>query len=202
MAINLSKGDTISFDKAEAAAGIKAENGWTAEGKDYDLKALVLYRDGSQTYIGAANDDEVLVDRTGAVRHHGDVKRPGDLETIEISYHPDIARVALSSYSALENGTGSFQEYGVFVRASSQTRTVQISAENASASSSSYTCLFAEVVFGEDGTMDLVGREDYSRSDPPSEHRVGYVRAGGGLFRKAKGDFEIRMDAGPVGRTK
>lgn len=67
-------------------------------------------------YIGAANDDELLRTPDGAVCHGGDVKLPGELEHIEIKWHPDIASVAVSSYSAIENGTGAFNKYGVFVR--------------------------------------------------------------------------------------
>lgn len=113
--ISLKKGEKVSLTK-NSGAPIIIENGWTAAGKDYDLKALVRYRNGKLIYIGAANDDELLRTPDGAVCHGGDVKLPGELEHIEIKWHPDIASVAVSSYSAIENGTGAFNKYGVFVR--------------------------------------------------------------------------------------
>ena len=147
--VSLAKNQGVRLDKKETP--IVASNGWTASGKDYDLKACVFYRDGHVVYVGAANADESLSTPDGAIRHGGDVRVPGEREKITISWHPDIAKVALSSYSALENGTGSFKQYGVFVELDNDGQKVRISAEDASAKSTSYTLCFAELVFDSSG---------------------------------------------------
>ena len=146
--ISLKKGQKISLTKKADDKPIIIENGWSAYGKDYDLKALVRYRDGRLIYIGAANDDEVLSTPEGAVAHGGDIKNAGELENIKIKWHPDIASVAVSSYSALENGTGSFREYGVFVRIINGKQIIEIPAEDTSRNGYSYTLCFGEIIFG------------------------------------------------------
>lgn len=187
--VSLSKNQGISLLKKPQPTPIVASNGWENPKKDFDLKALVRYRDSRLIYVGAANRDEVLNTPEGAVMHGGDVTSgSSERETITIHWHPDIASVALSSYSALENKQGSFNEYGVFVEATYGNLTVGIPAENANASRTSYTCLFAEVIFNTDGSFTLVGREDYSESG--KEERIGY-----------RGD-KVMMDIGPVGQPK
>ncbi len=186
--ISLKKGEKVSLTKNNGVP-IIIENGWTAAGKDYDLKALVRYRNGKLIYIGAANDDELLRTPEGAVCHGGDVKLPGELEHIEIKWHPDIASVAVSSYSAIENGTGSFNRYGVFVRIRNGNQTVEIPAANASADDRSYTLCFGEIIFGADkDSLEVSALELYSA--PNSEHRIGYKNG------------MVCMDIGPTGRTK
>jgi len=186
--ISLTKGGTISLTKT-ASATIEASNGWKAKKKDYDLKALVLYKDGRQIYVGAANDDEVLSTPEGAVSHGGDIRAgSSDLETITIKWHPDIASVALSSYSALENGTGSFREYGVYVNIKNGDQVIGINAEDANADGYSYTLCFGEVTFKPDQTFDVTNLEMYSRRG--SEHRIGYKHG------------RVVMDAGPEGKNK
>ncbi|MBR2402007.1 MAG: TerD family protein [Lachnospiraceae bacterium] len=186
--ISLKKGQKVSLSKNNGAP-IVIENGWTAKGKDYDLKALVRYRNGKLLYIGAANSDELLSTPDGAVRHGGDVKNPGDLEHIDITWHKDIASVAVSSYSAIENGTGSFHRYGVYVRIKNGTQIIEIPAENASADDRSYTLCFGEIIYGDSpNSFDVSALEMYSR--PNSEHRIGY-----------KGN-KVVMDIGPKGCQK
>lgn len=187
--VDLVKGARLNLTKTETGAPIVAKNGWAAPRKDYDLKALVRYRDGRTLYIGAANSDELLRSPEGAVIHGGDVKKgSGELETITITWHPDIASVALSSYSALENGPGSFKEYGVYVEIVNGPQVVRISAADASAHRNSYTLCFGEVLFEGDGSLSVVNHEMYSK--PSSENRVGY-----------EGD-KVVMDIGPRGQTK
>ena len=186
--VSLKKGQKISLTKSDKNLPIIVENGWTARGKDYDLKALVRYRDGRLIYVGAANDDEVLTTPEGAVRHGGDVKNAGDMEHIEIKWHKDIASVAVSSYSALENGTGSFREYGVFVRITNGKQIVEIPAASTSAKYDSYTLCFGEILFGENGGLIVSALEKYSA--PGSERRIGY-----------KGN-QVVMDIGPEGEIK
>ena len=187
--VDLVKGQRLNLTKTETGAPIVAKNGWAATRKDYDLKALVRYRDGRTLDIGAANSDERLNSDEGAVVHGGDVKKgSGELETITIKWHPDIASVALSSYSALENGPGSFKEYGVYVEIENGPQVVRISAEDTSAHPNGYTLCFGEVVFEDDGSLSVVNHEMYSK--PRSENRVGY-----------QGD-KVVMDIGPLGQTK
>ncbi|MBR2215835.1 MAG: TerD family protein [Selenomonadaceae bacterium] len=186
--VSLKKGQKISLTKNDNNSPIIVENGWTAKGKDYDLKALVRYRDGRLIYVGAANDDEVLITPEGAIKHGGDVKNAGDMERIEIKWHKDIASVAVSSYSALENGTGSFREYGVFVRITNGKQIVEIPAASTSATYDSYTLCFGEILFGQNGGLEVSALEKYSASG--SERRIGY-----------QGDTVV-MDIGPVGKFK
>ena len=156
--ISLKKGQKISLTKKADDKPIIIENGWSAYGKDYDLKALVRYRDGRLIYIGAANDDEVLSTPEGAVAHGGDIKNAGELENIKIKWHPDIASVAVSSYSALENGTGSFREYGVFVRIINGKQIIEIPAEDTSRNGYSYTLCFGEIIFGNNQNFEVSNR--------------------------------------------
>lgn len=186
--ISLKKGEKVSLEK-NAGVPIIIENGWKAKGKDYDLKALVRYRNGKLIYIGAANADESLQTPDGAVRHGGDVTCPGKLEHIDITWHPDIASVAVSSYSALENGTGSFHRYGVYVRIKNGNQVIEIPAEDTSANDRSYTLCFGEIVYGEmRNTFEVSALEMYSA--PNSENRIGY-----------RGN-KVVMDIGPRGQTK
>ncbi|MDR1314010.1 MAG: TerD family protein [Deltaproteobacteria bacterium] len=186
--ISLAKGERVSLSKS-GGDPVVVECGWTAAGKDYDLKALVRYRDGKLMYVGAAAADELIQTPEGAVRHSGDVKAPGELERLFVRWSPSIASVAISSYSAIENGTGSFKGYGVFVRVISRDQTVEIKAEQASGVFNSYTLCFGEISFGEaEGELEVSNLEMYSA--PNSERRVGY-RGG-----------KVMMDTGPVGETK
>jgi hypothetical protein len=131
----------------------------------------------------------VLSTPEGAVKHGGDVlKGSSDLEKITIAWHPDIAAVALSSYSALENGQGSFRKYGVFVRIENDQQVFTIDANDASADGESYTLCFGEVKFLPDRSFSVTNLEMYSKRG--SEHRIGYKKD------------RVVMDAGPVGRNK
>lgn len=188
-AVILTKGQKISLAKNANNDSIIVENGWTAEGKDYDLKALVRYRDGRLIYVGAANDDERISTPEGAVRHGGDVTEPGELEHIFIKWHPDIASVAVSSYSALENGQGSFYRYGVYVRIRNGKQTIEIPASDVSANDLSYTLCFGEILFGQaKDSLEIAALEMYSA--PNSENRIGYRNG------------QVVMDIGPSGAKK
>lgn len=187
--ISLQKGEKVSLTKNNAGTPILVENGWAAKGKDYDLKALVRYRNGRLLYVGAANADEVLSTPEGAIKHGGDIKSPGELEHLSIRWHKDIASVAVSSYSALENGSGSFRQYGVFVRIKNGKQVIEIPARNTSANANSYTLCFGEILFGiNKDEMEVAALEMYSQ--PGSEHRIGYANC------------QVMMDIGPVGQVK
>ena len=188
--ISLAKGQRVSLAKPDAGGSstITVSNGWAAKGKDYDLKALVLYKDGRKTYIGAANGDEYIATNEGAVRHSGDSRAPGVDENLSVRWDPSIDRIAVSSYSALENGAGSFKEYGVYVEIKNGTQVLRISAADASANGHSYTLCFGEIIMEADGTMTIVAHEMYSARN--SERRVGYHGQ------------QVVMDAGPKGKMK
>lgn len=189
--VSLAKGQVVSLDKPGqgGADAIVVKNVWTARGKDYDLKALVLFRDGRSVYVGAANKDEVLTVANGAIVHSGDSTSADVPETLTIKWSPDIARIAVSSYSALENGAGSFRQYGVSVEIANGQQVLAIPAADANADGRSYTLCFGEIVFGTTpGAMKVTALEDYSARN--SERRVGYV------------GNTVKMDAGPEGQRK
>ena len=97
--------------------------------------------------------------------------------------------MAVSSYSALENGTGSFHRYGVYVRIKNGNQVIEIPAEDTSANDRSYTLCFGEIVYGEmRNTFEVSALEMYSA--PNSENRIGY-----------RGN-KVVMDIGPRGQTK
>lgn len=184
--VSLTKGQKVTLTKGQDSIIVK--NGWTAQGKDYDLKALVKYKNGKTIYVGAANSDEVLSTPEGAVVHSGDAKNAGEVETLTIKWSADIERIAVSSYSAIENGSGSFRQYGVYAEIVNGPQSVKISAADASAQGNSYTLCFGEIEFSEDRSMSLSNLEMYSR--PGSENRVGYEGS------------TIKMDIGPRGQSK
>lgn len=185
--VRMTKDKPVSFLKTPAPAIVT--NGWTAKRKEYDLKGLIRYRNGTLLYIGAANDDETLESPEGAVIHHGDSREASTPEKMTIKWHPDIASVAVSSYSALKNGPGSFKEYGVYVDIVKGNEAHRIAAEDANANSSSYTLCFGEFIFGETPNDVTVRKlEEYSRSG--SERRIGYVNG------------TVVMDIGPAGQHK
>ncbi len=189
--LNLGKGQVLSLAKPGEGGGdaVVVKNIWTARGKDYDLKALVLFRNGKSVYVGAANKDEVLSVANGAVVHSGDSTSADVPETLTIKWSPDIERIAVSSYSALENGTGSFRDYGVSVEIANGQQVVAIPAADANADGRSYTLCFGEIAFGTtEGAMKVTALELYSKRS--SEKRVGYVGK------------TLTMDAGPKGQTK
>lgn len=186
--IILKKGNKVSLTKGMSNE-IIIENGWTATGKDYDLKTLVRYRNGNVIYVGTANADEKLSTPEGAVRHGGDIKNPGELERIYVKWHPDIASVAVSSYSTIENSVGSFNRYGVYVRIKNGNQIITIEAADTSANDFSYTLCFGKILFGTSpNSMEVSALEMYSK--PKSEHRIGYVNG------------KVVMDIGPTGKTK
>lgn len=188
--ISLSKGERVSLAKPSAGGSdiITILNTWMASGKDYDLKALVLMKDGSQIYVGDANRDEVRDAAAGAVHHNGDSTQPNTPESMTIRWSPDVARVAISSYSALENGRGSFKHYGASVKVMNGSQVISVPARDASADPDSYSLCFCEVIMGPEGAMELIALEQYSARG--SERRVGYCN---GI---------LTMDIGPEGQYK
>lgn len=187
--VSMVKGQRVNLDKNNFP--VITTNGWKARGKDYDLYVVVRYHTGRTLYVGAADSSMKLVSPEGAVRHGGDVtKGSGELEKVTVTWHRDIASVAFASYSAIKNGPGSFQEYGVYVNINHGPKDYGIAAADTSAHRNSYTCFFGEVIFNEDGSFSILSDEQYSDGKERSEKRIAY-----------KGS-KVVMDAGPEGRTK
>ncbi len=133
--INLRKGEQVTIRKTPR---IVATCTWP-RATDYDIFALVRYRDGRTETVstfGTAErkDDFRPATADGAVRHGGDIGRaeaaptqrkgwrrkpvpaaePGlGRESIEITLNPQIAAVVPVVYSAQSNGDGSFRRYQV-----------------------------------------------------------------------------------------
>ncbi|PJI95105.1 TerD family protein [Luteimicrobium subarcticum] len=191
--INLSKGQGIRLTKTPL---VTATISWPPA-TDYDVYALVLYRDGRQVTVSAfgtkdAPRDFSLATEDGAVTHLGDVQRGGGAvatETVEIRLGPDVAAVVPVAYSAQSNGTGSFRKYRVSMRIDNGAgEAVVVDAPNASKSSTVYTCVPGIVLNGPDGVR-VEALELYSA--PGSERRpvIGP-------------DGQVVMDAGPVNAYK
>lgn len=181
-ALSLSKGNSLKITKTPL---IKVTVSWVDPQKDYDLMALVLYKDGRVNVISYKQ----LSTADGAVKHLGDVgATSGDkTETIEIRMNDSIDRVAPFAYSAIENGQGSFREYGVSVVISNDTdQPVGIQANDSSPDRNRYTLCFGEIINGDQVTIQSL--ELYSRNH--SEHQPDYVNG------------KLTMDAGNENTTK
>lgn len=181
-AVALTKGSSLKITKTPL---IKITASWTDPDKDYDLMALVLYKNGTAhlvSYKKLATDD-------GAVKHLGDVGATNSdkTETIEIRLNDDIDRIAPFAYSAIENGAGSFREYGVSVLIDNeQDQPIGIQADEASADSNRYTLCFGEIVNGEKISVEAL--ELYSANH--SERQPAYISG------------HVKMDAGPENSAK
>lgn len=214
MPINLTKGSApVTLTKASK---ITLKCSWSSH-TDYDLYALVLYKDGRTETVATfpAKDSSgrkipaQKKTKDGAVRHGGDVGRlsTGDAsETISVEMRDDIAAVVAVAYSAQSNGTGSFQKYKVSMEVDGGNgEQVVISSVDASSNSLVYTCVPGLIVNTPEGVR-VHAAELYSRMS--SENRP-VVRFGDGnmgkkgLFGKVKGDIpsfdgvEVVRDAGP-----
>lgn len=211
--INLRKGEQVTITRTRL---VVATCTWP-RATDYDIFALVRYRDGHTETVSTFGTAEAPHDvRTttadGAVRHGGDVgrtqaakprgwrRKPApagpDLgrESVEITLDPQIAAVVPVVYSAQSNGSGSFRRYQVSMSIDNGSAdqgggdTVTIDASSASADDAVYTCVPGIIINDPDGVR-IQFLELYS--EPGSEHRpvVG-------------DDLIVTMDAGPVNAFK
>jgi tellurite resistance protein TerA len=177
--INLAKGQRVSLEKSNL---IKIVTTWQAN-KDYDVMALVKYKDGHVETVSAVNNEKMRTN-DGAVKHLGDVGVGGGTgtEIIEVRLNDQIDKIVPFAYSARENGAGSFREYGVSVAVDNGiSEAVRINAADTSADSNRYTCAFARIVNGP--TVSIENIEMYSGRG--SERRPAFVN-----------DI-VTMDAGP-----
>jgi len=180
--LNLTKGQSIQLDKTPL---IKIVTTWRAD-KDYDVMALVKYKDGHVETVCAVNNEKMQTS-DGAVKHLGDIKDAGGTEIIEVRMNDQIEEIVPFAYSARENGTGSFKQYGVSVAVDNgSSEAVRIDAADTSADSTRYTCAFARIINGSDISIENI--EMYSARG--SEYRPAFVNG------------VVTMDAGPENRFK
>ena len=190
--INLAKGQEVSISKS---AKIVAACSWPAA-TDYDIYALVRYRDGHTETVSQFGTTKKKKFQTatmdGAVRHPGDVGRsPGATmarEVIEISLNDSIVAVVPVVYSAQSNGDGSFSRYSVSMSIDNgQGDTVTIDARNASTDDGVYTCVPGIII------------------NDPSEVRIQYLEqysAEGERRPTLSDDLLVLMDTGEVNAYK
>lgn len=188
--INLSKGGSINLTK-RAGTKFIATCEWPPA-TDYDVYALVLYRDGHTEVVstfGTERDPRgfSLTSSDGSVRHMGDVRRGGGpmaSESIEIELNDQVHAVVPVVYSAQSNGTGSFQQYQVsMVIDNGAGAQVRIDAKNANSNNNVYSCVPGIIVNG-NGVAEVRALEQYSK--PSSENRP-----------LLQGDLTVIMDSGP-----
>lgn len=195
-AINLTKGSGIMLTKSPL---VTAKCTWPPA-TDYDVYALVLYRDGHVETVSTFGTSQnptgySAATRDGAVKHTGDVGRSSDAmasETVEVRLNPEVMAVVPVVYSAQSNGSGSFRRYQVGMTLDNGAgQQVQLNATNASDSESIYSCIPGVILNAEDGVrIDAI--EAYSRQG--SENRPELTIEDGSLV--------ITMDAGPVNAYK
>lgn len=183
--VSLAKGKSVTLSKTPLIIILTS---WTNPKKDYDVMALVKYRDGHiETVCAVNNEHPVTTD--GAVKHLGDVGVSGaaGTETIEVRLNDNIVEIVPFAYSAIENGPGSFQEYGVSVAIDNGSGDlVNINATDTSPERHRYTLAFGRIVNGDVVTIENL--EMYSKNH--SEWRPAYV------------GNKLTMDAGPQNREK
>jgi tellurite resistance protein TerA len=205
-AINLRKGEQVTITKTPR---IVATCTWP-RATDYDIFALVRYRDGRTETVSTFGtqvdkNDFRLATGDGAVRHSGDIGRTQTAskgwrrkkadepavgqETIEITLNPQIAAVVPVVYSAQSNGSGSFRRYQVAMSIDNGGGdTVTIDASNASADDAVFTCVPGIIINDPDGVR-IQFLELYSAQG--SENRP-----------VVDGELIVKMDAGPVNAFK
>jgi uncharacterized protein involved in tellurium resistance len=182
--ISLTKGQKVSLDKTPL---IKIIATWQAN-KDYDVMALVKYKDGHVETVCAVNNENMQT-ADSAVKHMGDIGVGGGAgtEIIEVRLNDSIDEIVPFAYSARENGAGSFRQYGVSVAVDNgSSDAVNISAADTSPDSTRYTCAFARIINGP--TVSIENVEMYSR--PGSEKRPAFVNG------------VVTMDAGITNQFK
>lgn len=194
--INLTKGWGITLTKSPV---VTAKCSWPPA-TDYDVFALVLYRNGAVETVstfGTQTNPTGVTSRTsdGAVTHTGDVGRSQETlasESIEVRMNQEIVAVVPVVYSAQSNGTGSFRQYQVGMTIDNGAgQTVQVDASQASSAPDIYSCVPGIILNGEAGVR-IEAVEAYSRRG--SEHRPSVEVQGGSLV--------LTMDAGPVNAYK
>ena len=199
--ISLRKGQQVTITKT---ARIVATCTWP-RATDYDIFALVRYRDGHCETVSTFGTEEntkdfALTTRDGAVRHSGDVgraqsrgwrKKAAEVgkETIDITLNPEVLAVVPVVYSAQSNGAGSFRQYQVSMAIDNGSGdTVTIDASNASDDDMVFSCVPGIIINDPDGVR-IQFLELYSSAGSEQRPVIG-------------GDVIVTMDAGPVNAYK
>lgn len=214
MTINLTKGNSVDLKKSTTNATFTVRCSWSSA-TDYDLYAIVLYKDGHTEHVALFNavdpdnHGRVVIpkkDRTadGAVVHQGDVRSSGggglfsrkkstvSEEVIDITLNDQIDAVIPVAYSAQGNGVGSFRKYMVSMEVTDGAdQTVTVNASNASNNETVYSCI-PGVVENNDTFVTVSHAERYSAMN--SENRPTVSRKNGKLV--------ITMDTGPRNEYK
>lgn len=175
-AITLSKGSRVTIEKTPV---IKARCTWSSN-TDYDLYALVLFKDGSQQVVSTFGSKHQPTPTPSilnkAVHHLGDVGRSNSSiaeEIIEIRLNDTIEAVVPIAYSAQSNGMGSFKKYNVSLGIDNGSGTnVTIDAKNASSDNNIYTVAIGIIHNTPNGVV-IESLEAYSRRG--SENRPVFV---------------------------
>lgn len=192
--ISLEKRQTVSLTKTQT---ITATISWP-NSTDYDVYALVQYRDGHVETVAqfGTKEDRSSSPRTadGAVVHLGDQRRGKRGKTtmadevVTITLNPEIARIVPVVYSAQSNGTGSFRRYQVGMTIDNGAGdVVEIAARDADSNDTVYTCVPGVITNGDHVQVEKT--ELYSQ--PGSERRP-VIGA----------DGTVTMDAGAVNAYK
>lgn len=193
--INLEKGKSVNLTKGSGEFTLRCT--WSSK-TDYDLYALVLYKDGSTETVAtfAGTDREMpkriseppaMRTRDGEVTHAGDVGRDhGDTaeEIIRIHMTDKIRAVVPVCYSAQSNGTGSFRRYKVSMEVSGAEDAVRVHADRAADNSRVYSCVPGIIENG--NSVKVTHLEEYSA--PGSEYRP--------VVHVEGGEVRVVMDAG------
>lgn len=213
MTINLVKGASVDLKKSTDNAVFNLQCSW-ASATDYDLYAIVLYKDGHSEHVALFNAVDpsdrsrvVIPEKKstgdGAVKHRGDVRSSGKLslfsrkssiseEVIDVVMNNQIDAVVPVAYSAQGNGAGSFRRYMVSMSVTGEDgQEVRVEASNASSNDTIYSCIPGVIVNGS-GSVTVTNLEKYSR--PGSENRP--------EVRRVNGELEIVMDEGPRNEYK
>ncbi|MFB7858941.1 TerD family protein [Rhodococcus qingshengii] len=207
--INLKKGDApVSLTKG---SGIVLNCSWDSD-TDYDLVALVLYKDGHVETVatfGAETKPRVTPNAVfpqektpdGAVIHGGDaVNGQGDSgETINVTLNDNIRAIVPVCYSAQSNGVGSFKQYMVSMTVSDGAgQTAKVEAIHASNDSNIYTCVPGWVENTDSGVL-VHYLEAYSERNSENRPIVRFKQVKKGMFSRAEptDQVEIVMDKGP-----
>jgi hypothetical protein len=192
--ISLDKGEKVSIEKTQE---IQATVSWKS-GTDYDVFALVQFQDGRVETVSQFGTTQRPRDfqtsvAGGAVRHCGDVKRPGKSgvadEQLVIRMTPEIKAVVPVAYSAKSNGTGSFSRYKVSLMIDNGAGdSVEIDARHANNDDNVYSCVPGIIRNTTDGVQ--------------IEYLELYSRRGSELRPIVTPEGKVVMDAGPENAYK
>lgn len=193
--VKLAKGASVNLDKGSGK--ITATCQWPPA-TDYDVYAIVVYRDGRTETVATFGTKEgrgrdfSLATTDGAVRHLGDVGRSSAAvasETVQITLNDNIHAVIPVVYSAQSNGTGSFRKYQVSMTIDNGSgAAVTIDADSASSDNTVYSCV-PGVIINDPTGVRIEAREQYSA--PRSERRP-----------TVDGNLNVQMDAGATNSYK